>query len=241
MIAACIKRGIVAGLLAGLLAGLAGLVVGEPSVDAAIRIEEAQAARTPADPSTPEAAEVTRPVQKIGLVAGTALVGIAVGAAFGVLMAWSIGRLQGDAWTRSLKATAVLLAATVLFPALKYPPNPPTVGDPATIKTRTTLYLGLAVIGLLLAAASYTAALTLRKTPLDAPSRQTILGSATLATATVILTLMPPLDEKINVPATLLWSFRTSSIAIQTLLLSATGILFGLLTTHTKHRQETLQ
>jgi len=231
VIAAFIKRGIVAGLLAGLLAGLAGLLVGEPSVDAAIQIEEAQAAQEQAQApaNAPVEPEVTRPVQRIGLVAGTALIGVAVGAVFGVLMAWSVGRLQGDAWVRSLKATAVLLAAVVAFPTLKYPANPPTVGDPATIGTRTTLYLGLGVVGLLLAAASYSAALTLRKTRLSVPLRQVLLGAGTLAAGAVVLAVMPSLSDEVAVPATLLWSFRIGSIAIQVVLWGGTGVLFGLL------------
>ena len=36
----------------------------------------------------------------------------------------------------------------MLVPFVKYPPNPPAVGDPATINQRTISYLAILVIGL---------------------------------------------------------------------------------------------
>ena len=117
----------------------------------------------------------------------------------------------------------------VVFPALKYPPNPPTVGDPDTIATRTTLYLGLCVLGLLLAAASYTGAVRLRQTTLSTPIRQLVVGAATVAAGAVILAVLPALEDPVAVPAALLWSFRLGSIAIQAVLCLGTAVLFGLL------------
>jgi hypothetical protein len=226
MIATYLRRGLVAGLLAGILAGLLGLLVGEPALDSAVAIEETRASRDPADAGA--LTVVTRPQQKAGLVVGSALVGLAVGGLFAIAGAWAVGRLQGDGWLRSLKLGAVLVAAWVVLPALKYPPGPPGAGDPDTIATRTMLYLGLAFIGLLLAGGAYAGALQLRATPLPAPARQAVVGIGTLMVAAAVLAVLPA-AEAAPLPGELLWSFRIGSLATQIMLYGGTAVLFGLL------------
>jgi len=155
MISTAIVRGLLAGLLAGLVAGLFALAFAEPSIDGAIALEEAAAAEAP-EPDAHHAggAEdpgISRTTQKVGLVVGTSLYGIGVGALFGVAMAWSRGRLRGDVWTRALKLGGTAAGVLVVLPAIAYAPNPPAVGDPGTIGSRTTLYVVTCVIGLTLA------------------------------------------------------------------------------------------
>ena len=80
-------RGLIVGLFAGLLAGTFAYVMGEPRVDAAIAIEEANAgAHThdhgdehAASPEAEEAPLVSRSVQKAGLFLATGLTGVALG------------------------------------------------------------------------------------------------------------------------------------------------------------------
>jgi Probable cobalt transporter subunit (CbtA) len=228
-ITAALRRGLVAGALAGLVAGLLAFFVGEPPLDAAIRLEEAAAARQPAVQVDQPTFEITRPAQRVGLVVGTTLAGLAVGALFGVTSAWAIGRVQGTSWQRSLKLGSAAVGALVLLPALKYPPNPPGVGDPSTIGRRTALYLGLVVIGLLLAVAGWAAARQLAASRLPAPVRQTLVGAGVVAVATVLLVALPSLEERTTVPADLLWSFRLASIATLATLYGGTALVFGLL------------
>jgi len=228
MIAAAVRRGLVAGLLAGLCAGLLSLAIGEPRVEAAIRLEEAAAAAGNVD-AGPPAFEVTRPAQRVGLVVGLGLYGLAVGTLFGVAFLWAAGRVAGGPWPRSLKLGAAALGALVLLPALKYPPNPPAVGDPATVGQRTTLYLGLAAIGVLLALAAWAAARQLAGSRLPAPARQTLVGAGVVAVAAAVLVALPTAGEPVAIPADLLWSFRLASIATQATLYGGTALLFGLL------------
>ena len=228
-IGAAVRRGLAAGVLAGLVAGLLALAIGEPPVEAAIRLEDA--AVTVARTGPPEF-QVTRSAQRVGLVVGTALAGLAVGALFGVASAWAVGRVKGTGWARSLKLGATAVGVLVLLPALKYPPNPPAVGDPATIDRRTTLYLGLALIGLLLALAAWAAARQLAASRLPAPARQTLVGAGVVVAATLFLIALPSTGgEEITVPADLLWSFRLASIATQATLYGGTALVFGLLAT----------
>lgn len=223
MIAAAVRRGLVAGFCAGVLAGLVGLVAGEPSVDAAVALEE------PGPPGPPGEAEVTRPQQKMGLVVGTGLAGAAAGAIFGVAAAWAVGRVRGDAWARSLKLGATLLLAVVVLPALTYPANPPAVGDPETIGTRTTVYLGTVVLGLILAALAWAAGRRLADAGLSAPVGQTVVALGVMAAAALLTAFLPVVDEPPSIPAELLWSFRLGSLAVQTTLIGGTATIFGLL------------
>src|SRR6202012_5856233 len=48
----------------------------------------------------------------------------------------------------SLMLAAACFVAIYLVPNLKYPANPPSIGDPATIKMRTALYFSMIAISI---------------------------------------------------------------------------------------------
>lgn len=228
MIGAYVRRGVAAGLVAGVLAGVFGFFFAEPALDAAIAVEvQASAAHAAGHDS---GATFTRGQQKAGLVFGYALIGAAVGSLFGLASAWAVGRVRGDGWTRSLKLGAVCVAALVVLPAAKYPPNPPGVGDPETVGARTVLYLALAGAGLLLAVAAWTGARQIAG-DMWAPARQFVVGATVAAAAALMLTVLPaPADGAGEFPAELLWRFRLGALATQATLLVAVAAVFGLLT-----------
>lgn len=253
MIGAYLRRGVVVGLLAGVLAGLVAQLAGEPSIDAAVAIEEArtQAAEhaaagtsggTGSGPRGAEAAStgpvVTRGTQKVGLMFGLALVGAAAGLTFGLVSAWAVGRVRGDGWGRSLKLGAALAGSLILLPAVKYPPNPPAVGDPATVTDRTTMYLGMALIGVLLAAIGWAAARRLATTWRVAPPvRQAAVGAGLIVAAALLAFWMPTIDAPpAPVPAELMWRFRLGSLATQLTLLAGVAVGFGLGTARAEGR-----
>lgn len=244
MILAYLRRGLAAGLLAGTLAGLVGLVIGEPNLDAAVALEEARAHpgadghghQVESAHGHGSGTAITRPIQKVGLVVGGGLAGMAVGALFGVAAAWAVGRLTGDGWTRSLKLGAAIVGATVILPAVKYPPNPPGIGDPETVGLRTGLYLGLVSIGLLLAVASWAASRQLSRTKLPRPVRQAVLTAGTVAAAALVLVALPVPETSGTVPNDLLWSFRLSSVAVQLTLYGCIAAVFGLLSARAERR-----
>jgi Probable cobalt transporter subunit (CbtA) len=217
VIAKAIRRGLAAGLVAGLLAGVVALVVGEPALEEAIALEGGEGG-------------FPRGLQLIGLPIGTALVGLGVGAIFAVASVWAVGRVEGDALRRSLKLGAAAVYAVVGLPALKYPPNPPTVGDPATVSSRNTLYLGLVVLGLVLVAAAWAAGRQLAATGLSPAARTAIVGAG-LAVATVAVLAILPDAEAVTGPVSpaLLTSFRVRSVAVQAVLYGGTALAFGLL------------
>ncbi len=150
-------RGLIVGLFAGLLAGTFAYVMGEPHIDSAIAIEEAAGAAHTHDAngnavpaSDEEEPLVSRDGQRFGLFLATSLYGVALGGIFAVGFALLRRRLRtpSDSYA-ALGLAAAGFVGIVLVPFLKYPPNPPAVGDPETITKRTVTYLLTLVIGLL--------------------------------------------------------------------------------------------
>lgn len=231
-IGASVRRGIAAGLVAGVLAGVVGLLVGTPAMDAAVELENA----AEGDPDVGAQQGFSRAQQKAGFVVGSAIIGVGLGAVFGVAAAWAAGRVAGDAWTRSLKLGAAAAGATVLLPMATYPPNPPGVGDPDTVGLRTILYLGVVAFGLLLAAATWAGAQELARTRLSTATRQVVLAGATLAAAAVTMAVLPAVDGAANVPAELLWDFRLGALLTQLGLVTATAAAYGLLASRAEGR-----
>lgn len=241
MIAPYLRRGMAAGLLAGLLAGLFAFVTGEPLLDRAIGLEQHsnEAGQDPATHIHEDEGEVlSRSTQKVGLFFATGLSGVLVGGLFGLVFAYFRGRLNSESdWTRSLSLAAALFAGAVLVPFLKYPANPPTVGDPATIGDRTAAYFALVGLSLLAILAAWHVSRLLRERGVSAPVRQVAVG---LGLVTVVIGLfvgLPATTDPGEFPAGLLWSFRLSSLGTQLVLWAGLGVLFGLLCERANRRK----
>jgi predicted cobalt transporter CbtA len=231
--ASLLVRGLIVGLFAGLLAGTFAYVMGEPHIDSAIAIEEATGAAHTHDaagnavPAAPdEKPLVSRDGQRAGLFLATSLYGVALGGIFAVGFALFRRRLR----TSSDSYAALGLAAAgyvgiVLVPFLKYPPNPPAVGDPETITRRTVTYLLTLVIGLLAVWAGVAASRwALRFGPAQW-IRLAVGGSAFLATVVAAYLILPTINEVPgSFPATLLWQFRLASLGTQTTLWLLLGL-----------------
>ena len=238
MIAACVRRGVAAGCAAGVLAAVFALVFAEPSVDAAIQLEEAHASLAAvllvhdtgvgADHHG-SSAGLSRSTQKSGLVVGMLIYGAGLGALFGVAAAWARGRLRGDAWTRALKLGASAVLALVALPALTAPPNPPAVGDPETVGARTLLFLGVWAFGLLLAGAAWSGERLLESRRWSPPAAQTAAGVGVLLALSALLARLPATPGAGAFPGDLLWSFRLAAIATQVVLFGSLAVGYGLL------------
>jgi predicted cobalt transporter CbtA len=232
---AYMARGLFVGLLAGIAAFAFAQLVGEPEIDAAIAVEEAAIARSG------EAAEdplVTRSVQKtIGLGTGAVVAGVALGGLFA--LAFGVARYRVTHARARTAAMLVALAAFVtidLVPFLKYPANPPAVGDPDTIGRRTALYMLLivfAVLSAILAAVVHRRAVT-RVSKWDANLIAVATFTALIAAGYV---LMPGVDEVVpGFPASLLWRFRVASLGMNAVLWATIGLAFGALTERAESR-----
>lgn len=239
MVSTYLRRGLAAGLLAGLLAGLFAFFVGEALLDRAIAFEEASADHGRGHDHGEE--EIfSRTTQKVGLFFATGLFGTTVGGIFGLVFAFFRGRLiaEGDL-RRSLYLTAALFAGAFAIPFLKYPANPPSVGDPSTIGARTAAYFTLVALSLLAVLAAWLASRVLREGGMEAPKRRALVGAGLLAVVVVLFLALPPAASAEGFPSGLLWGFRLSSFGTQLVFWAGLGTLFGLLCERARRRGET--
>ncbi|HJT10636.1 MAG TPA: CbtA family protein [Candidatus Nitrosotalea sp.] len=135
---------ITAGFLAGLTHGLINVILVEPYLDAAIGIENQRLFAEGEAQNTPQFWQQFtdyRIWQKEGSIVSGAILGTATGALFGLVFAYSRNALPGNNDVKKAIILAGIMWAVLYFiPFLKYPANPPTVGDPNTIVFRASTY-----------------------------------------------------------------------------------------------------
>jgi predicted cobalt transporter CbtA len=171
----------------------------------------------------------SRSTQKVGLFFATGLSGVLVGGLFGLVFAYFRGRMDFESdWIRSLCLAAALFAGAVLAPFLKYPANPPTVGDPDTIGARTVAYFAMVGLSLLAILAAWYISKLLRERGVSAPVRQVAVGIGLVIVLIGLLVGLPATTDPGEFPAGLLWNFRLSSLGTQLVLWAGLGALFGL-------------
>ncbi|MEJ0095314.1 MAG: CbtA family protein [Methylocella sp.] len=229
MVGQLLLRGMLVGVLAGLLAAGFAFIAGESSVDRAIAFESA-AAQAAGEPEEPEI--VSREIQRsAGLLTASVVYGAALGGLFALAFAIANGRV-GALQPRAVAALLALAAfiAVALVPALKYPANPPSIGQPETIGARTALFF-IMLFGSVLAmilASMLRGALVER---LGLWNAGLVGGACYLIAVVVIAALLPSVDEvPERFPADLLWNFRLASLGAQAVLWSVLGLAFGALT-----------
>ncbi|WP_420077247.1 CbtA family protein [Streptomyces sp. JL3001] len=217
-------RGMLAGLGAGVLALIVAYVLGEPSVDKAIGFEEAHAAG-----HEHEVELVSRSLQSTaGLATGVLIYGVSFGGIAALAYCFALGRVGRF----SPRATALLLSGCALLavyvvPFLKYPANPPAVGDPDTIGRRTILYFLMMVLSVLLAVAA--TILGRRLAPRLGTWYATVVAVAAFTLVIGLAFAFLPVVNEVpgDFPATVLWRFRLSALAMQVTLWAGFGLLFG--------------
>ncbi|WP_437114383.1 CbtA family protein [Streptomyces cyaneofuscatus] len=223
----------IAGVIAGALALAVAYFLGESQVDAAIALEEAHSHAAHGGGGGGEEEDlVSRTMQATGGLATALLVfGVAVGGIAALVFAYALGRIGsfGPRATAALIAGAALLTVYVV-PFLKYPANPPAVGDPDTIGKRTTLFFLMVALSLLLAVAAVI--IGKRLAPGLGNWNATIVAVAGFVLAIgLAYAFLPSFDEVgKDFPASLLWKFRLSTLAVQTTFWAGFGLIFGYLT-----------
>jgi len=216
-----VKAAVVAGLLAGLVAAGFHSLLTESVIDRAIQIEEqsSQARGRPAEEPL-----VSRRAQRVGLVFGFLLYGVAWGLLTGIVSHLVRSRLSElSNAKRGLVLAAVAGWSVAIFPFLKYPANPPGVGDPGTIGYRQGLYLGfigLSIIGAVLAFGLQ----RLLGGRRSAWPFALVLYAACLV---VVYLAMPPNPDPVEMPSEIVRTFRALSLAGLVLFWVVLGAAFG--------------
>jgi predicted cobalt transporter CbtA len=241
-------RGMIAGFVAGLVCFGVAKVFGEPQVDRAIAFEEQHAeAEAPAAHDHGAMTEgedamaahdhggeeeiVSRATQSTtGLLTATAVYGAAMGGLFALAFAFLYGRL-GDMSPRLLALLLALaaFAAVYYLPSLKYPANPPAVGEPDTIAYRTGLYFLMMLISL--GAMVFSVSLAKRLVQGYGALNATLAGVGMFAAIIVIAQILLPDINEVpgDFPAAVLWKFRMASLGMQVVLWGTLGLVFGVL------------
>lgn len=224
-------RGMIAGVVGGLLAFLFARVYGEPLIDFAIAFEE-HASAASGEAAEPEL--VSRATQAgLGLLTGVVVYGAALGGILALVFAVAYGRFSALG-ARSLTGLMALwgFVAVVLVPTIKYPANPPAVGNGETIGMRTELYFIMLLVSLALMIAAI--ALARRYWSSLGGWNSAILAALCYVLAmAVVMALLPEINEVPDAfSAVMLWRFRLASLGLQAIIWSTVGLLFGFLAEH---------
>jgi predicted cobalt transporter CbtA len=235
VVSAYLRRGMAAGLLAGLLAGLFAFLVGEPILDRAIALEQSAHVHSHGDGDHAHGGggdeEVfSRPTQKVGLFFATGLFGVTVGGVFGIVYAFFRERLAaGSDLKRSISLAGAIFAGAFLIPFLKYPANPPSVGDPSTIRERTAAYFTLVALSLMAMLIAWISARSLEARGVSASRRRLTVGAGLVVVVGVLFLLLPAAPSPGEFPSGMLLAFRLSSLGTQLAFWAGLGLLFGVL------------
>jgi hypothetical protein len=243
-------RGMLVGIVAGLLSFGFLKIYGEPQVDRAIAFEaqmdqakekaahehgahqhgaQEHGAKEPAE----EPELVSRPVQAgIGLFVGVMIYSAAFGGLFGLAFAFAQGRMieTVDPKVLSLLLAGIGFIAIYVVPNLKYPANPPSVGEPETIGFRTALYFFIIALSSLAMIGAF--ALKRILTAHYGDWNATVMVAAYYIAIMVAAGLVMPTVNEVpdDFPAVVLWKFRIASLGAQFIMWATFGLLFGALT-----------
>jgi len=218
---------LVSGALAGTIHGMANLAIVEPYLDEAIGIENQNLFAAGEEEDTPQfwvEYDAYRDWQKGGQVLAGAILGTSIGALFGIVYALSRNSLKGKNDLQKTLVLAGIMWFTMYFiPFLKYPANPPTVGDGETVVLRAVLYLSFIAISGFGAVGFYQLSKKIKSKSKIIP----VVGYGIFIA--IVFALMPPNPDEVNAPMDLVNGFRAMSVvAVSVFWVSVAVILGGL-------------
>jgi len=220
---------LLSGAIAGTILGIINQVLVEPYIDRAISIETQNAIKG-GEVIDPFELREYRIWQKGGeIVAGTIL-GLSVGALFGIVFVYGRNLLLPHSNSNIRKAlvlAGIMWFVLFLVPALKYPSNPPAVGDPETIYYRESLYIGLLAIS---GFAALGLALLYRKLGITAENKRNRIIVIPLIYAAIIVgafIILPPNPDEISAPMDMVQGFRIASAFTMSVFWGLLGLTLG--------------
>src|SRR5574337_520768 len=217
---------IVAGLLAGVVHGLVNIIVVEPYLDNAIGIENQRMfveGEAKDNPQFWQQFTDYRIWQKQGSIVAGAMLGTATGALFGLVFAYSRHMLPGQTSVKKALVLAGIMWAVFFFiPFLKYPANPPTVGDPNTLVFRTVTYI-------LFVALSSLGAFGFSRVYKKIKEKKFVAFLGYAAFMIILFVAMPPNPDKISISMDLVNGFRVVSALTITMTWIVNAVILGYL------------
>ena len=217
---------IISGALAGAIHGTVNFAIVEPYLDQAIGIENQNLFASGEEDDNPQIwgeHEEYRGWQKSGQVLAGMILGIAMGSLFGIVYALSRNSLPGkNDVSKAVILAGIMWITIYLIPFLKYPANPPTVGDAETVALRAILYISFILI-------SGFGALAFYKLSQKLQSNKKYLGLLGYAIFIIIVFfVMPENPDEITAPMNLVNEFRFMSVLGVTSFWISIGFILGL-------------
>lgn len=217
---------LISGGLAGLVHGTINFAIVEPYLDQAIGLEnESLFASGEAEDTLEFWAEYEsyRIWQKSGQVLAGVILGLAMGSLFGIVFALSRNSLPGkNIVTKAVFLSGLMWFTLYLIPFLKYPANPPTVGEADTVVLRMILYVSFIIISGIGVIVFYKLFTKLNKNK----KYFALIGYAGLMSIAFIM--MPDNPDEITAPMNLVNEFRFVSVLGVSSFWGSVGIILGL-------------
>ena len=216
---------LISGAFAGLIHGTVNFAIVEPYLDQAIGIENQNLFATGEEKDTPEfwvEYEGYRIWQKSGQMLAGVILGTSIGALFGIVFALSRNSLPGNNDVKkALVLAGVMWFTMFVIPFLKYPANPPTVGDPETVVLRSILYLSFITISGFGVVGFYKLSQKFQNKRKLVP----IIGYGIFIS--VVFFVMPENPDEITAPMDLVNEFRIMSFLGVTSFWISIGVILG--------------
>ena len=217
---------LVSGAIAGFVHGTINFALVEPYLDQAIGLEnESLFASGDAEDNLEFWAEYEsyRIWQKSGQVLAGVILGLAMGSLFGIVYALSRNSLPGKTdVTKSVILAGIMWLTIYIIPFLKYPANPPTVGDGETVMLRAILYvsfIALSGIGVVI----------FYKLSQKLQNNKKYFGLFGYVIFIIILfLLMPENPDEVTAPMNLVNEFRFMSVLGVSSFWLSVGLILGL-------------
>ena len=217
---------LLSGCFAGTIYGGLNLLIVEPYLDDAINIENQNLFSAGEEIDGPEfwvEYYEYRTWQKGGQVLAGAILGTSLGSLFGIVYALSKKSLPSkNNIGKTLILAGLMWFTLFVIPFLKYPANPPTVGDGDTVVLRGMLYLALIAISGFMALGFYQIFKRLKaKNKILA-----VIGYAVLISLTLFI--MPENPDEVTTSMELINGFRMVAFLTGTLFWFTLALFLGI-------------
>ncbi|NND86238.1 MAG: CbtA family protein, partial [Nitrosopumilus sp.] len=208
-----------------------------PYLDQAIGLENQSLFATGEEEDTPDfwiEYEGYRVWQKSGQILAGVILGTSIGSLFGIVFALSRSILPGNNDVKKAIVLSGIMWLTIYFiPFLKYPANPPTVGETETVALRAILYFSFIAISGIGAVLFY----KISKKFKEQKKFVSLIGYGLFISITFFI--MPDNPDEITAPMNLVTEFRIMSVLGVSSFWLSVGVILGIFWNRLKPHRET--